>query len=377
MSRNRVVTIAVLFGVVLSAVTFIGAAKMFGDDVTGQDPAKSSQFLAGKIGLVMFGNVDIDNGVGLLPVSPETFCKVLKVKVKEGDVVKKGDTLLECDTELAKLTVQEAQNALEEAKGALKVADGQLKNADEYIRAHDYLIEVTEKNVAAKALLLEGYQKDLEEKRKRAEKFGANDPDLQVAEKKLASAQKELDGERVKLEGLQKVRPNSKKDQAQGAVYQATAAVSGRKAQLDKALYGLKLMNLKSPIDGKIDRSMATEGIIFGPQSKMPAFYLQSDGALIVRAEVDQEWASRVAKGLEAEIEDDNNSEQKWTGKVIRVSDCFLPKRTNNGIPEALALNESRVLECIISIDAKPGFIPRYGQRVKVKIAKANDNQPK
>jgi multidrug resistance efflux pump len=128
-------------------------------------------------------------------------------------------------------------------------------------------------------------------------------------------------------------------------------------------------MVLRAPANGKIVRSFVTEGTTFGVQTRMPAFLLQPEGALIVRAEIDQEWASRVAAGQEASIQDDGNSNLRWKGKVTRVCDSFLPKRPNGSAPESLALSETKVLECIVSIDdVDPKAPPRVGQRVKVGI---------
>jgi hypothetical protein len=128
------------------------------------------------------------------------------------------------------------------------------------------------------------------------------------------------------------------------------------------------MMTLRSRVNGRIIRSMVAEGMTFGMQTRQPAFLIQPDGNLIVRAEVDQEWASRVALRQEAVLTDDGNPNLKWTGRVIRIGDCFLPARSNFS-PEGLQLNDARVLECIISIEAGTTTAPvRIGQRVKVSI---------
>jgi len=370
MRSNRVIASAVLVGLVVGAVTFLGAAKVPGDDA----PSKKDSTVSPSQGqdvLVIFANVDIDNGVGLLPLFPDAFpqpCKVVKVHVKQGDKVKKGDPLADFDTELADLSVEEAKFGLARAEGALETAKGMLKQANEVLEGQKTAIDYTEKIIESKQKTLDAAKDELAEKERFADKLKAG-AEVTAAKKKVEAAEKELQAERIKLEGMKRIQPTSKRDQAVGAVNEATAAVNLAKAQLSKALYGLKQMTLKAPVDGKIVDTRITEGLTFGAQTKMPAFFLQSDGPIIVRAEVDQEWASRVFNGQNAKIEDEGNSALSWSGKVIRVADSFMPKRSNSMVPEGLALTEARVLEFVVSVDNTDPKKPlRIGQRVKVTL---------
>ena len=372
MKNNRVVTAAFLVGVVIVAVTFLGAARMSGDDA--KSPKDVQKILApvksGSKGVVVFGNVDVDNGIGLLQLYPETLpqpSKVKKVLVSEGQLVKKGQKLVEFDTELADLTVDEAKTALAQAQGALLRAEALVKQADATLAGHRVLIEATEKTVLSKRLELDAAQVDLDEKKRLGPLVGGG-VDLEIAKKKFESAEKALDSERIKLEGLKSITPQSKKDEAEGAVAEAKAAVAKQKVMLDKAIYGLKLMTLTAPDDGTIVRSQVAEGLTFGAQTRQPAIWFQSKGVLVVRAEIDQEFASRVALGQEATIQDDGDSSQKWNGKVIRIADSFLPKRLGASASDLL-LNDARVLECTISLEGgDPKSHARVGQRVKVSI---------
>jgi multidrug resistance efflux pump len=373
MKNNRIITVAVLVGVVIAAVTVLGAARMSGED--GSSSKDSQKILgavkAGSKGVVVFGNIDIDNGIGLMPLYPEGFpqpCKVKKVLAIEGQKVVKGQKLVEFDTELADLTVAEAKAAQEQAEAAIKRGDAAVHMAEQTMQAHQIAIQVMEKTVLSKTLEWEAAQKELDEKQRLGDIVNAGKVDIEIARKKLDAALKTLDAEKVKLEGMKAITPISKKEEALAGLAEAKAAVAKQKAMLEKAMFGLRQMTLTAPDDGKIVRNLVTEGLAFGPQTRQPAFWFQPKGTLIVRAEVDQEFASRVAAGQAAVIHDDGNSNLKWTGKVIRISDAFMPKRSGAMSPEGLLLNDTRVLECIVSIENNDNFPVRVGQRVKVSI---------
>ncbi len=377
MKKNRILTVAIMAGVLITAITFLTAARMTGDDgKTVKDQQKIiSQVKTGSKGVVVFGTLTVDNGPGLLPLYPETFpqpCKVKKVLVAEGQTVTKNQKLVEFDTKLADLTIAEAKAGLAQAEAALKGADAAVHMADQTMEGHQVLIKATQETIAGKALELEAAKVDLLEVRRKLEGVGVkaeSDAEYRSSQKKVDAAEKALEGERVKLEGMKAITPVSKREQAQAAVAEAKAAIIRQKTLLDKANYGLELMTLTAPDDGKIVRSLVAEGLMFGAQTRQPAFLFQPKGPLVVRAEVDQEFASRVVRGQEAIIQDDGNPNLKWNGRVLRVSDSFLPKRATTSAPDGLMVNDACVLECIISIEGNDAHsILRIGQRIKVSI---------
>lgn len=414
MIRNRIITIALLIGVLIVGITFLGAARMSGDDGKTKDGQKNGTLKAGsKGGVVVFGTGGMLAGPGLVPVFPENFpmpSKIKKLYVSEGDVVEKGAKLMEFDAEAAEDVVKKAKGGLAKAEGALKQAEGYLQAAegdvlraqgaqqraevgvavmDQAIQAHQFLIDSTERTLKSKAIELEGATKAFDEAKARAERIGAqNDPDLRAADYKVRSAKEALEAETIKLTGMKAVTPKAKKEEAEAAVKEAKGAVAAanggvaranggiaeakgaieiQKAELAQAEYALRMMTLKAPIGGKIIRMPAIEGLSFGQQTREPLMLIQPEGKMIVRAEVDQEFASRVVVGQEAQIQDDGNPNLKWTGKVIRVSDAFLPKRSSSQMPDVLPLSDKIYLECIVSVDDS-SYPIRLGQKVRVSI---------
>src|SRR5262249_39765863 len=138
-----------------------------------------------------------------------------------------------------------------------------------------------------------------------------------------------------------------------------------KKEKLERAELALDECLLKAPADGTILRVLVRQGEVLAAQAKSPAIQFCPKGPLIIRAEVLQEWASKVEPGQFASIEDDTHHGARWTGKVISVSDWFTHRRSI--LPEPYQFNDVRTLECLVSIDA--GGPPlRIGQRVRVTI---------
>lgn len=376
MRNNKVIIIAGVLGIAIVAITYIGASRMSGDEKGNDNQKILSPVKNGSRGVVVFGTIDVDNGAGLVPVYPEMFpqpCKVKKVLVKEGDNVEFDDVLIDFDSELANIKVDEARAGVAKAQSVLKGAEAILAQAILNDKMQELAIAGQQLQLKSQETKLDAARIDLEEKKRKLRGLNVTmDPEVIAAEKAVESAQQALDGEKKKLEAMKignLLSPISiSRSRAEAGIDEAKNAIAVQEAQLQLALYGKKLMTLKAPVAGKIMRSVVTEGMSFGAQTRAPAFMIQSKGPIVVRAEVDQEFASRVVRGQDAIITDDGNANLRWTGKVIRVSDGFLPKRGNMS-PEGLMLNDVRVLECIVSIDANSGSTPvRVGQRVKVSI---------
>jgi hypothetical protein len=120
-----------------------------------------------------------------------------------------------------------------------------------------------------------------------------------------------------------------------------------------------------APADGTILRVLANEGEILPRQSNLPAVQFCPHGERVIRAEVQQEWAAKIAEGQSAVVEDESRGGYQWRGKVTRVSDWFTHRRSM--IQEPFQYNDVRTLECLIALE--PGGRPlRIHQRVRVTI---------
>src|SRR5262249_53406907 len=151
----------------------------------------------------------------------------------------------------------------------------------------------------------------------------------------------------------------------------AEADVAAKEARLHQAEIGLAECQLLAPMRGTVLRVLVNRGDVLGPPSTRPAVVLAPDEELIVRAEVEQEFAAKVRTGQPVVVEDDAMDGASWTGKVETTSRWFAQRRSI--LLEPGQLNDARTLEAIIRLDPTPAVDTarpplRIGQRVRVVV---------
>ena len=366
---RRLLPIFWVLGIALIAFSLVGASRVLHSGPADRAANKDAKTSPGQPrepsrsgGLVCLGTVDVESGLGsgIIALWPATFPQPSEVTeilpaAKEGSAVKTGDPLLRFDDRLAKAKVGEAQAAVDRAEAVLA-------QAEQNLRAHEFSIVGQRFALKAEQAKLRSAEARLKEAKRLAGQSRSNEQEIASAEA-LVDAQRQAVGvEQTKLHGLEQIRPTTKVDEAKKGVayYQQL---------LDQANIGLDAMTLKAPADGVILRSLVTKGLTFGPQSKQPAFWFQPKGELVIRAEVPQEFAHRVRQGQAAIIYDDTNSSITWRGKVARVGNSFLPRRSSAMLPDPFQLNEPRVLECVVTVELGGNAPPlRIGQQVRVNL---------
>jgi membrane fusion protein (multidrug efflux system) len=301
---------------------------------------------------VVLGNVDVKHG--LRSLAPTQSGRVEKVFVEEDQKVEGGKVLLSLDKEPTNLLIQQAKAEVE----AAKVRCDQARKLVEQQKVHESLQSQSIEAAAERVKAAEAILKRAQEQHKiDGNKAGH---DLEVLQAKIQEAKAGLRGEKLKLQELQLNDP-------QHEIRQAQAALAAAEARLRQAEHALKECDLVAPGPGMVVRIQTGKGDLLSPQRHPPAILFCPDEPRIIRAELDQESAPKVRKGQKVFIEDEIRSGARWEGRVDRIPDSYLQRRSN--VPEPFAFNENRILECIITIDATPGKeLPRLGQRVRVRI---------
>jgi multidrug resistance efflux pump len=115
-------------------------------------------------------------------------------------------------------------------------------------------------------------------------------------------------------------------------------------------------------------RVLTSPGEIVGGSAGTAPFQFCPEHALIVRAEVEQEFVRRVAVGQRAEVEDEADPGTSWPGRVVRVAGWYAARRSAPDKPAAF--KDVPTVECVIALDgSRPPL--RVGQRVQVVITGA------
>lgn len=299
--------------------------------------------------LVCYGYVDCRQGPVLLQATQAG--RVIQIFAKEGQTVSKDTQLMQLDDHLIKLYEEEAELAVQAGQVQLTKAQSGLKQYQAKRAQATAAVEAAQvKWRAAQHYLTvrEGVLKD-----------GFDNPgQLDLARDQVDDAKALVTIEQHKLAELNAVDPELE-------VKLAELELKRSQAQLRRARQQREEMVLKTPVAGTVLRLGVQEGDLVGPTSPRPAVWLAPVGALVVRAEVSQEFAGRVRVGLAVQVEDDASGAALAWGTIAEVADYFLPRRQLSAEPTAV--NTGLVLECLTALDE--GHAPlRLGQRVRVRI---------
>jgi multidrug resistance efflux pump len=351
-SSRRWVRPAITLGLAVLVGSIAGVGWLVHPGVrAGSASSAGSSPAAGEARVVCFGHVDVERGLtALYPVQPG---RVQAVRVPEGASVHAGDVLLSLDRRLADGLVRQARAALADAEVRRNQAQRLLRRQPIREAEQQAVVEVAAARLrTAEAVLA---------RRKELHNLAGSTKEEEAAAAQCDEARAALRGEQQRLEEIRLDDPHD-------AVARAEADVQARQAQLDQALLGLEQCDVKAPADGTILRVLVRPGEVLGGQPRQPAVWFCPKGPRIVRAEVDQEFAYRVAVGDAAVLHDDSGDGRSWRGRVTRLSDWYTHRRSI--LQDPLQFNDVRTLECLIALE--PGQPPlRIGQRVLVTLTPA------
>ncbi len=337
------------FGLLLLAASIVGAswalnqsnsvdAKKNSDPPEIPDAITAHGFASGETGVVR--------------IDPKQSGLVMEV-VGEGTEVEKGAVLLRTDNRLYAIKVDEAKAALRQAEELLKQAESlpeKLKTKEEQIQ----------NGISALAAQKREKQAGFNERLEKAKREG-----LKIAEYFRESLEEGIKA----VEALIKVEESKQKEIRQtnvaSEIGQAQANVDAKKAQLRLAEFARDECIVKAPAHGTILKVNVRVGELFAPNQYESAIEFLPKGPLVIKAEILQEWGSRVRKGQEVVIEDDTYAGPTWKGRVKSLALQYAPKKRR--VFEPFQLNDARTLEAIIEILEGDANL-RIDQRVRVNI---------
>ncbi len=98
-----------------------------------------------------------------------------------------------------------------------------------------------------------------------------------------------------------------------------------------------------------------------------PLVWFCPDKPFIVRCEVDQEFADRIADGASVVIHNETFDGREWDGQVRRCATWVAPRRTLWN--KVFEVSDVPTVECVVDLSKdRPNL--RIGQRVRVTIKK-------
>lgn len=369
--KMRPVLIVLGLAVVIGSI--IGARELTGG--SGAPPAKPGDTAPrAAAGLVVIGNVDSDPSpvpYGLTAVLQSG--TVTKVHVKEGDDVKLDQPLYEFDPTIQKRDVEHADAAVEYAKSKQREAEAGrtqhtegLKVADTMVKAAEQKVKVTTEGYRLANARLETYYKAEKIPESEWAERKKNDPTLFAANAEYIAAENELTIARAKYNQLKTVDPEVQVKEAEAAVKQAEAVRAKAQAAVD-------LCVVRARAAGRVEHLTISPGTTLGISTRTPALWLIPTGKLVVRAEVEPEFAHRVKpkthEGRQVVISDHTDAKLTYAGVVRRVPDTFMLKRNT---ADSFLGTDTRVIEVTVDVTEDPNAQDkpplRVGQRVRVNL---------
>jgi multidrug resistance efflux pump len=342
-----------LTGFAVVVVAGIAAYKLL--TLGGNNPAdpklNDSVGVSSSARVVCNGVADVDGGMQYL--STTQMGDVVAIPVKEGQAVKKNDPLLQVNDEPAKITVSLAESGVKNAEAKFAQAQKGWEQFNLGLQEQQKAIDAKQNQLAAAESLL----KRLENLKK---SDLTNENELNAKRKEVDALRDAVEAEKIKYRRISAANPEELIKEAQTGIDVAKEQLRGAKMKLEQC-------TLPAPADGTVVRINVAKGSLISPQMQQAPIVFCPTGTRIIRAEVLPEFASRVQEGMEATIKDESNPKISWTGKVLRMSDAFLPKRSTQG-GGLISLNgESSSLEAIIELTSTNNP-PRILQRVRVYI---------
>ena len=376
----KVLPWAVAIGLVL--FTLLGANRLLQTEdgskgADGNVKAGKANHAPTSGGVTVLGTVSSDPPE--TPVGPPAIAGMLTVDrmfVTEGQTVNAGDPLVQFDDVLVREKVKQAQAELDAAREDLVKAETQKKVQPIQIEALELLVKTGEdslkdgndqlatgRDVFERTL---GFFDPLDRKpRTEADNVRQRRENLELrrAETMLRELSAKVEGDRKKLKMLRMVDPDSN-------VRAASQKIIGLTAKVAEAQNAINACVLRAKTAGVIEQIHAAPGMTFGPSTRTPVLWLLPTGKRVVRAEVEAEFAYKIAEkeGRKVTIYDGSNFTLVYEGTLRRISTGYLPKRSQ---VDSLTVNPTKVLECTIEVTdpTPPGKPPlRIGQPVRVSF---------
>jgi multidrug resistance efflux pump len=299
--------------------------------------------------VVCLGHVDVEGGVAALgPAQPG---RVIELCMHEGDAVAAGAVLLRLDDRPARFEAEQARAALEAARARLTRALQDKSQHPARVAQQRAAVESAEHRLTAA-------QQHLLRQQELLKINNTSVRDVSAAESQVKDLEAQVKAARERLAELNLSDPAL-------PVREAGAEVAAAEARLRQAEYTVAQCELRAPSAGTILRVQAAPGEIVGGPAGTAPFQFCPEHALIVRAEVEQEFVRRVAVGQRAEVEDEADPGASWPGRVVRVAGWYAARRSAPDRPAAF--KDVPTVECIIALDGgRPPL--RVGQRVQVVI---------
>ena len=289
-------------------------------------------------------------------VSAQTSARVLEVRVREGDLVKKGDVLITLDRTQAQSQANQARAGAEAARARLDAARKRLVILEEGARPEERAIARSQLERAESALRTA--HADHQRLRGLFEQGAVSRQQLDAAQMAYDSARTDRDSARETLDLMEKGARPEELDAARKEGEAAAALLAQAEAALAAAEEMLTYTVIRSPLTGVVYQRGIDPGEIASTMGGPPLLRLADLSSVYYQATVRERAALRVRPGQRVEVTLQGNGDRTIAGRVERL------------VPVADPARRDFLLRISITDDAglaKPGMFARGAVVVQEK----------
>lgn len=325
MNRKRKIVIAAVAVLVLAAVVGISVSRSRQDAVTVQaETIKRRPTLDARVS----ANGEV-RPINFYNLQAEVAGRILKIMVREGDLVKKGTPLLSLDTTQiaadaasSQATLQAARADFQNTEVQARAAENNIFSAQALLAAAKYDLERTRSDVTfaeeeykrQQTLIEQGVtsRSVFEAARNRYEAARAL---LRAQESRVEQTESQLRDSRIRV------------DQIKTQVQSAKARVAQAEAAVRSSLDRLQKTTQYAPIDGVVANLPIHEGeFALASFNATPLMMIADMAEVIVEVQVDETDVTHVQTGQSAKVKVDAIVDKELEGIVAQVGQAPVTK---------------------------------------------------
>lgn len=271
-----------------------------------------------------------------IPVLPRMMGFVKQVYVNDYDQVKKGQLLLEIDSDEAALALEEMQVDVEQAQSDIESARANLTNLKKSIEAQ-------RSSVTSAELMLNKYNRDVN-------RNVALELAKAITRQQLIDSQDLAEQAAVKFQGAKAELSStqSKIGILQAALHKAEVALKLKKIKVEQQKLKLSYSKIYAPADGKIGKKSVEPGQFI--QVSQPLMTIIDDSRYWIVANYKETQVKSLKVGMNSEIKMDAYPNVNLKGRILSISESTGAKTT------------------LLPPDNSSGNFVKVTQRIPVKI---------
>ncbi|MFN8308585.1 MAG: HlyD family secretion protein [Chitinophagales bacterium] len=268
-------------------------------------------------------NEDTENSqieANINSIVPKVPGYVEEIRVKENQLVHKGDTLVRIDDRDLRIRVQQAEVALENAKANVDYVRGNSGTASASVVAANVGTQSAQANIEAAEIRVWQANQDYERFKKLFDLGSATQQQFDNAKAAKETAEKQLEGQKRILSSLREQVNVSRASSSasEKSIRLAELMVEQRAAELDLAKLQLSYATLVAPCDGYVSKKNIQVGQLVNAGQNL--FAIVDESELWVTANFKETQIEKMKVGQPVKVEVDAYPDVEFNGSVESFS---------------------------------------------------------